>query len=236
MKRFTVFMSLLLPALVLSPSVSAEPLIWGVTIDRLEHRATGRDQSDAIAWEGNAVIGTDELKFALRSEGEFLTKTDRRESMETQFRLQKPISKFFDAVAGVRLATPNGRRRTYDGVLGIQGLAPQWFEINADLFLSNKSSARFEVEYEALITNYLILTPSIELDVPLRDFNRAETEAWGPKLEIGARLRYDLVDRAIAPYVGVHYERVFGDTLALAEADGREGDGLFFVTGVRLMF
>ena len=72
--------------------------------------------------------------------------------------------------------------------------------------------------------------------MPLRDDNRAGVAAWGPTMEIGARLSYDLVDRAVAPYIGVHYERVFGDTLDIREEEGEEGDGLFFVAGLRLMF
>lgn len=235
MKRISIFMSLLFPTLLASPSVYAEALIWGVQLEQLEHRWAEDDQSDVLAWDGRATIGTDELKFVVRSEGEFQTNSDQLEAMETQLRLQKPISKFFDAVAGIRVDTPDGRDRVH-GVLGVHGLAPQWFEVDADLFVSDKPSARFEVEYEALITNYLILTPSIEFNLPLRDDNGAEVAAWGPKMEIGARLSYDLVDRAVAPYLGVHYERVFGDTLDIKEAEGEEGDGLFFVAGVRLIF
>lgn len=235
MKRTIVILGLLTAVVTAAPSVNAEPLIWGVQVEQLENRFTGDAQSDVMAWDGDALIGTDELKFVVRSEGEFQTRSDRLETMETQLRLQKPISTFFDAVAGVRFDTPDGRDRVH-GVLGVHGLAPQWFEVDADLFVSDRPSARFEVEYEALITNYLTLTPSIELDVPLRDNNDAEVAAWGPKMEVGARLSYDLVDRSVAPYVGVHYERVFGDTLDLREAEGEEGDGLFFVAGLRLMF
>ncbi len=236
MKRISIFMSLLLPALLASPSAYAEALIWGVQVDRLEHRFTDKTQSDALAWDGRATIGTDELKFVARSQGEYTTRNDRYETLETQLRLQKPISKFFDAVTGLRLDTPGARKNRVSGVLGVHGLAPQWFEVDADLFVSNRPSARFEVEYEALITNYLILTPSIEFDLPIRDDPAYEVAAWGPTLEVGARLRYDLVDRAVAPYLGVHYERSFGGTLDIKEAEGEQGDVLFFVAGVRLMF
>jgi len=236
MKRIiSVYMSMLLPALLIAPSASAEALIWGVQVEQLEHRFNEDSQSDVVAWDGDALIGTDELKFVVRSEGEYATRSDQFETMETQLRLQKPISTFFDAVAGVRFDTPEGRNRVH-GVLGVHGLAPQWFEVDADLFVSDKPSARFEVEYEALLTNYLILTPSIEVDVPFRDDNKAELGAWGPKMEIGARLSYDLLDRSIAPYVGVHYERVFGETLDIKEAEGEEGDALALVVGLRLMF
>ena len=37
-------------------------------------------------------------------------------------------------------------------------------------------------------------------------------------MEAGLRLSYDLVDRSIVPYVGVHYERAFGRTAEFAMA------------------
>lgn len=221
--------------LITVPTAHAEPLIYGVQIEQLEHRYNA-NQSNVIAWDGDALIGTDELKFVLRSEGEFETKTDKMESMETQARLQVPISTFFDGVAGVRFDTPDdNKNRTY-GVVGLHGLAPQWFEIDADLFISDKPAFRVEAEYEALITNYLILTPSIEFDLPLNDDTVNGVGRWGPKLEIGARLSYDLIDRAVAPYIGVHYERVFGRTADLKELEGEEGDAIYFVSGIRFMF
>lgn len=171
----------------------------------------------------------------LRSEGEFETKTDKLETMETQLRLQTPVSTFFDAVGGIRFDTPEGQDRVH-AVVGLHGLAPQWFEVDADLFVSDYPSFRFEAEYEALITNYWILTPSIEFDLPFRDDPGRELGAWGPKVEIGARLSYDLIDRAVAPYIGVHYERYMGETQDIREAEGENADGLFFVTGLRLMF
>ena len=234
MKRFINTLTAIAVSFIILPAAHAEQLIYGVQIEQLEHRYSD-NQSNVLAWDGDALIGTDELKFVLRSEGEFETKTDTLESMETQARLQKPISTFFDAVAGVRVDTPDGPDRVH-GVLGVQGLAPQWFEIDADLFISKNPSFRFEAEYEALITNYWFLTPSIEFDLPFADDRDIGIGAWGPKLEIGARLSYDLIDRAVSPYVGVHYERVFGETNDLKEAEGEEGDGLYFVAGLKLMF
>jgi len=45
-------------------------------------------------------------------------------------------------------------------------------------------------------------------------------------------LSYDLVERNVAPYVGVHYEQLFGGTAKLAEDDS----AVFLVAGVRLQF
>jgi copper resistance protein B len=55
-------------------------------------------------------------------------------------------------------------------------------------------------------------------------------------LEVGARLSYDLIDRALSPYIGVHYERLFGESGDLARDEGEDRDQVLFVVGARLMF
>ncbi len=224
---------LLASAALLPSSASAEPLLWGVQVEQLEHRFG--DETDVQAWDANAFVGSDELKFVWRTEGEYATEEDAFETLENQARLQTPISTFFDAVAGVRVDTPKGRDRVY-GVIGTHGLAPQWFEVDLDLYLSDKPVARFEAEYEALITNFVILTPSFEVDLPLADDTAIGNGAFGPSVEVGLRLSYDLIDRAVSPYVGVHYERLFGETRDIALDEGEDDDNLFAVAGLRLMF
>lgn len=114
----------------LAQPVLAEEMFWGVQAEQLEYRVG--DDTDVLAWNLDAFIGTDELKFVYRTEGEFETTGDVLETFENQFRLQKPISTFFDAVAGIRIDTPEGPDRVH-GVVGVHGLAPLWFEIDADL-------------------------------------------------------------------------------------------------------
>jgi len=223
----------LVPACLLAAPAPAEPLIWGFQVEQLEYRL-GKG-SDALAWDFDAFVGTDEVKFVWRSEAEYLTRAGAFEKLENQARVQVPVSDFFDAVAGVRVDTPEGPDRIH-GVVGVHGLAPQWFEIDADLFISDHPFARLEAEYEALITNRVILIPSVEFELPFTDDHPIGVGAWGPKLELGARLSYDLVDRLIAPYIGVHYERVFGETADLARDDGEDVDAVYFVAGVRIMF
>jgi len=223
-----------LSAFLLTSPASAEQLYWGVQAEQLEWRSG--EGSKALAWDADAFVGTDELKAVWRSEAEYATGPDNFETLENQLRLQVPVSTFFDAVAGVRHDSPDeGPRRTY-GVLGLHGLAKQWFELDADLFLSEYPSARFEVEYEGLITNRIIFTPSIELDLPLADDEATLRAAFSPKLEIGGRLSYDLIDRAISPYVGIHWERTFGESGRLVKAEGEDNNAVSLVVGLKLMF
>ena len=213
---------------------SAEPLLWGIQAEQLEYRVG--ENARIGAWDFDAFVGRDELKFVLRSEAEYDFDHEEFETLENQARLQIPISDFFDAVGGVRVDTPDeGPTRVY-GVLGVHGLAPQWFEVDADLFVSDRPAFRAEAEYEALITNRIILVPSIEVDLPLVDDHAIGAGAFGPKVEIGARLSYDLVDRLIAPYIGVHYERKVGETAQLAREEGENVEQIFGVVGVRVMY
>lgn len=232
--RRTALAAGLAAALAALPA-AAEPLFWSVQVERLEYRF-GRDH-DALAVEPDAFIGTDALKLRYRGEAEFDLADDSLEVFEHELLLQVPVSDFFDAHAGVRLDRPDGPDRSY-AVLGLHGLAPQWIELDLDLFLSDRGdpSARLEAEYEAVITNRLILTPSIELDLPFADDPGTGQGGWAPTLEAGLRLGWDLVDRALAPYVGVHYERRFGETGRIARAGGGNADAVFLVAGVRLMY
>ena len=54
--------------------------------------------------------------------------------------------------------------------------------------------------------------------------------------ETGLRLRYDLIDRAFSPYVGVVHERMYGDTADLAKAEGGGTEDWFAVVGARISF
>lgn len=260
--RYCAFSRGHVPYLQKSWAVETRPLIltldpaqaWtGLTIEH--HEVTGPDtarvrftamwrkgtltgrmtETSRFRREGENWVGTDEAKFVWRSTAEYLTDSSQFETLENQARLQMPISNFFDAVAGVRLDTPKGEDRVY-GVIGLHGLAPQWFEVDADLYLGEASAARFEAEYEGLITNRIILTPSVELEVPLNDDEQLGVGAFAPTLELGARLSYDLIDRAVSPYIGVHYERSFGETGDLARAEGESRDNLFFVVGTKVLF
>ena len=212
----------------------AEQLIYGFQAELLEYRQG--DGEDSFVWDFDALIGTDELKLVWRSEGERVQGTEGFEALENQLRLQFPVSTFFDAVVGIQASTPDGMPDRYNAVLGLKGLAPQWFEIDADLYLSDHSFFRFEGEYEAMLTNRLILTPNLELTVPLQDDLAYDQAAGGATIEAGLRLSYDLIDRAVSPYVGVNYERSYGGTADLIRAAGDKNGVLSVAFGTRLMF
>src|SRR3546814_21133172 len=50
-------------------------------------------------------------------------------------------------------------------------------------------------------------------------------------IELGLRLRYEIGDRAIAPYIGVHWEKKLGETATIARSEGEDTDEARVVAG-----
>ena len=241
MRRLLIAFALIGAFAALAPVHQAQAqekavLIYGLQLEEFEYRR-GDEGEDLLAWNGDAFVGTDEIKLRWLGEGEYDKGAGKFESLENRLVLQTPISTFFDIKGGIRLDTPKGPDRWY-GVIGITGLAPQWFEIDADIFASETgdTSARLDVEYELLLTNYLILTPSAEVNLAFSDDREIGVGSGLNGVEAGARLSYDVIDRTFSPYLGLVYERKFGQTADFARDEGEDVEGWRVVLGARLMF
>ena len=213
------------------PGVS--PTVWSVRTDKLEYRVG--DEENSFAWEFEAWTGNDELRLVWNSEGTRI-KGGIFEELDNQIRLQKPITDFFDGFIGVAASTPDSLPERYYGAFGVTGLAPQWFDVEAALYVSQYPYIGAEVEYEGLITNRLILVPSIEASFPLADDSARKIDAGGAAVELGLRLSYDLIGRSVSPYIGVNYERAFGGTADILRDNGNQVDEVAGVIGINLMF
>lgn len=237
MKNLILGTVLGLPLTMFAPAAMAEvgvsPMVWSMSTDTLEYRMGATENS--FVWGIEAWVGNDELRFVWKSEG---TKIEggNVEEMDNQLRLQKPISEFFDGFVGLAASTPDDEPERYYGVFGVTGLAPQWFDVEAALFASKYPYIGAEIEYEGLITNRLILTPSLEVTLPLADDPDRETVKGGSSAELGLRLSYDLIGRSVSPYIGVNYERSFGGTADILRLHGHDVDAVTTVIGVNFAF
>lgn len=202
-------------------------------VDRLEYRAVrGRD---GYAWEADGWIGGDLHRFALTTEGEgeFGRAPDEA---EVQALYRRAIGPWFNAEAGVRQDLGRGGRRIH-AVIGIDGLAPYWFDVSAQAFLSTRGDvqARLEASYDQRITQRLILQPAAEVTLAAQDVPALAVGAGLSEAEVGLRLRYE-IRREFAPYVGVHRERKFGAAARYARAEGERASATNWVAGVRFFF
>lgn len=201
-----------------------------VSLD-LEYRPRG----DGYHWDGEAWYGGDIHRLTIKSKGEGVF-GEGVEAAEAQLLYSRAIGPYFNAQAGVRQDFGPGPDRTY-AVIGFEGLAPYWFEVEGALFLSDKGDvlARLEAEYDQRITQRLVLQPAAGIGFALQDVPASGTGSGLTEVEMGLRLRYEVV-REFAPYVGVQWTRKLGDTARFARAAGEGRGGAAFVVGVRGWF
>jgi copper resistance protein B len=193
------------------------------------------DDEDVLLLDGNAWIGGDINKLWFKTELEYLPDEGELEEAEVQALWSRAISPYFDLQLGVRQDF-EPRSRTH-AVAGVQGLAPYLFEVDAAAFLSADGdlTSRIETEYELLLTQRLILQPRAEIELSAQDIPELETGAGLVSLSAGLRLRYES-KREFAPYIGVEYQRSFGDTADYIEAAGGEADATAFLIGIRAWY
>lgn len=200
--------------------------------ERAEYRL--RRGQDGYLWDMQAYYGSDRDRIWLKSEGEG-TIGGGLDTAEVQALWSRPIGPFFDMQAGIRqdLAGP---ARTH-AVIGVQGLAPYRFELDAAAFLSHRGelTGRVTLELDERITQRLILQPHLGVDLSAQHIPQLGIGAGIDRAELGLRLRYEIV-REFAPYIGVEQEWRIGRGATYARAAGEDASVTNYVVGVRFWF
>jgi copper resistance protein B len=203
-----------------------------VLLDQLEWQA--QDGSNGLGWGTRGWVGGDINRLWFRAEGE--TAGGGVEHAEAHLLYGRAFARWWEVVAGVRQDFRPGPQQTWAAV-GVQGLAPYWFEVEATAYVGEggQTAARLEAEYELLLTNRLVLQPLVELNFHGRSNRATGTGAGLSDIEGGLRLRYEL-RREVAPYVGVTWNRKFGETADYARSAGDAVRDARLVAGLRLWF
>ncbi|WP_298091869.1 copper resistance protein B [uncultured Sphingomonas sp.] len=207
--------------------------VYQILFNLAEYQA--RKGGDGYRWDGEAWIGGDINRFTLKTEGEG-TFGKPLDQAEVQALYSRALDPYWNLQAGVRYDFKPNPSRTY-ATVGIEGLAPGWFEVEGALFLSDKGDVlgRAEGYYDQRITNWFVLQPRVEANFSAQDVPETGTGSGLTDLEAGLRLRYE-GRREFAPYIGVSWERQFGDTARFTRARGDNTGGFSFVAGVRTWF
>lgn len=199
--------------------------------DQNEFRSGGT--GNEYSWEAQGWVGGDYNRVWLKTQGDLNIDANILENAEVQVLYSRAITPFWNLQIGGRYDFEPNPSRGF-GVLGIQGLAPYFFEVDAAAFVSHKGdvSARLEAEYDVLLTQRLIAKPTVELNVAVQE---VAIGAGLSSVELGVRLRYEVV-REFAPYIGVVWERRVGRTADFTRRRGDAVDVVEFVVGVRFWF
>ncbi|MEJ0099716.1 MAG: copper resistance protein B [Pseudomonadota bacterium] len=201
-----------------------------LVVDRLEYSNGDRN---GLAWQAEGWLGTDIDRLWLRTEG--MHATGHFDAADVELLYGHSVSTWWDVVGGARQdLEAHGRSWV---ALGVQGLAPQRFELAATVYAGTggQTAARFEAGYKLLLTNRLVLRPTLDLWAYGRDDASRGVGSGLATSETGLRLHYEIT-RQFAPYCGVEFEHAFGDTASMRRAAAGSASDTRFVAGIRAWF
>jgi copper resistance protein B len=205
--------------------------------DRLEYY--GVEGPDPMVWDIQGWAGSNKNKFWFKSEGEALT-IEKEGEMEFQGLYSLAITSYFDLQAGLRydlMYKHEGSDSRFFGVLGFQGLAPYFFEVDGAVFISQDGdiSTAVEGEYDMLFTQRLIGQPRFSTKFSVQDVPEFGVGSGFNQIQLGYRLRYEF-RKEFAPYIGISWKRKLGDTADLTRLKGGDVSIFGLVGGLRMWF
>lgn len=214
-----------------SPVMDTQPFTF-IVVDRLEHRSQAGP--NLRVWDAQGWFGGDRDRVWLKTEGENEA-GGRTEQADAQLLYARRIAPFWHLQAGARRDWRSGSGRNA-AVMGLQGIAPYWFNVEAMLFLDRRGlSGRVEVEYDLLLAQRLILQPRFETRFAGYTDRERDAGSGIRDVELGLRLRYE-IRREFAPYIGINWTRSLGETATLARSRGEDVRAASFVIGLRVWY
>jgi copper resistance protein B len=210
-----------------------EMIFWHVLLDQFEGRTNGPDNE--FRWDGEGWIGNDVNKLWLKSEAFVESGRVTDGDHEALYDRPIPFLRYFDAQAGVRFDLDSNSERNW-GALGVEGLAPYFFQFAPTLYFSDdRVAGRITGSYDLMLTQRLIAQPEIELNFySKRDPGRGIGSGLSD-LDTGIRLRYEIM-RKFGPYIGFAYSQTFGETATFTRSEGGIVHDPRFVFGIRLWY
>jgi len=201
-------------------------------VDRLE--AVRTSDNTSAAYDLQAWYGRDYDRVVLKAEGDY----DNGEfgEMSTELLWGHAVASYWNTQLGLRYDSGEGPDRPWLAI-GIQGLAPYWFEVDATAYVGEegRTAVNVEAEYELLLTQKMILQPRVEADFYGKDDSERGIGSGLSEIKVGLRLRYE-IRREFAPYVGVEWAGMFGNTADYARTAGVDTKETQAVAGIRFWF
>ena len=212
---------------------SDDPLLTTVMINELEVRSA--DGPASLALDAEAWIGYDLNKLWFKTEADAVE--GETDEAEVQLLYSRAIARYWDFQAGWRRDIGSKQPDRDWLSLGFKGLAPYFFEVDAELFFgeSGRVNARLNAEYEVLFTQRLILTPEVQINLFSKDDAAVGIGSGLSDLELSLRLRYE-IRREFAPYIGVNWTTRYGQTAGFSRDEGGDSSDVQVVVGVRVWF
>ena len=224
-----------------SPVMDREHRLFTL-VDVLEYRPqTGGEGSNSdYRWDLEGWYGGDYNRLWFKSEGQRDTAFKADYDVDFQLLYGRFLWKHYDIQVGTRMETQSFRGGNVArgmGVIGLQGIVPYNYEFESALFIDQRGavSARLSYTKDFLLTQRLILQGRFETNLAIQKVEEFTTGSGLNNLEFGLRLRYE-IRREFAPYIGMSFDRSFGETATLVRQQGGDPSQVRFVVGLRAWY
>ena len=196
-----------------------------------------KDGKGSLGSSFETLIGTDENRVFVEAN---LNKAESNDpNYDVSALYSRNVAPFWDVQAGVRYSEDKNNRNSnrIDGVIGLLGLAPYFFETKAYLYggENNFWGASFDFDRDLLLTQKLITQPYIEADVVFNDNSDFASKTGLSELKTGIKTRYEITKR-IRPFVDVAYQYEKGKKLTTFQEATDSEKGWLYGAGIELVF
>ena len=195
------------------------------------------DGKGSLGSSFETLIGTDENRVFVEAN---LNKAESNDpNYDVSALYSRNVAPFWDVQAGVRYSEDKNNRNSnrIDGVIGLLGLAPYFFETKAYLYggENNFWGASFEFDRDLLLTQKLITQPYIAADIVFNDNSDFATKSGLSELKTGLKTRYE-INKRIRPFVDVAYQYEKGQKLTTFQEATNSEKGWLYGAGIELVF
>ena len=195
------------------------------------------DGKGSLGSSFETLIGTDENRMFVEAN---LNKAESNDpNYDVSALYSRNVAPFWDVQAGVRYSEDKNNRNSnrIDGVIGLLGLAPYFFETKAYLYggENNFWGASFEFDRDLLLTQKLITQPYIAADIVLNDNSDFAAKSGLSELKTGIKTRYE-INKRIRPFVDVAYQYEKGQKLTTFQEATDSEKGWKYGAGIELVF
>ena len=195
------------------------------------------DGKGTLGTKFETLIGTDENRLFIEANSEKSESNDPKYAVSALY--SRNVAPFWDVQAGVRYSEDKNNRNSnrIDGVIGLLGLAPYFFETKAYLYggENNFWGASFEFDRDLLLTQKLITQPYIAADIVLNDNSDFASKTGLSELKTCIISIYEITKR-IRPFVDVayQYEKGLKETRFQQATDSEKG--WLYGAGIEFVF
>ncbi|AOA57347.1 hypothetical protein BFG52_02555 [Acinetobacter larvae] len=199
---------------------------------------TQQHDHDTLQGRLESRIGTDQHKLYLDASVEKTQSEPSEKSLSALY--SRNMTTFWDVQAGMRYRhqadQPNASDR-YDAVIGINGLAPYFFETKAHLYMGKQLQVAVEFERDLLLTQRFIVQPYVEANVILHDASRHALDRGLSEFTLGVQTRYE-INKMFMPYweFGYRYQQQLQQQAEQTHVEQKSESNWFTGLGMRFLF